>query len=74
MAYVHSKAAELKGKPLVGSRQCAALVQKYAGAPATCRGHQAQAVLGNRQLKAAIARMATTRRRGDNADAFFVIE
>ena len=55
MSYVYSKAAELKGKPLVGSRQCVALVQKYAGAPVTSRWHQGETVLGNSQLKVGTA-------------------
>ncbi|MGO4381662.1 BPSL0067 family protein [Pseudoduganella sp. RAF53_2] len=55
MAYVYSKAAELKGKPVVGTRQCVALVQEYAGAPVTSRWRQGEAVLGNEQLKTGTA-------------------
>lgn len=51
MSYVYPEAAKLKGKPVVGSRQCVALVQKYAGAPTTTNWRQGEAVLGNSMLK-----------------------
>lgn len=51
MSYVYSKAAELKGQRVVGSRQCVALVQHYAGAPTTANWRQGEAALGNTQLK-----------------------
>lgn len=51
MSYIYSKAAELKGKPVVGSHQCVALVQEYAGAPATSYWRQGEAVVGNKALK-----------------------
>lgn len=51
MPYVYSYAAELKGKPLVGSRHCVALVQHYAGAPVTANWRQGEAVLGNTTLR-----------------------
>lgn len=51
MSYVYPKASELKGQPVVGSRQCVALVQQYAGAPTTPHWRQGEAVLGNTLLK-----------------------
>lgn len=51
MAYVYPKAALLKGKPVVGSHQCVALVQEYAGAPTIPRWRQGEAVVGNALLK-----------------------
>lgn len=51
MSYIYPKAAELKGQPVVGSRQCVALVQEYAGAPITSAWRQGEAVLGNITLK-----------------------
>lgn len=55
MSYIYPKAAELKGQPVVGSRQCVALVQEYAGAPTTSTWRQGDAVLGNRALKTGTA-------------------
>jgi hypothetical protein len=55
MAYIYTKAAELKGKPVVGTRQCVALVQEFAGAPVTSRWRQGEAVVGNAQLRAGTA-------------------
>jgi len=51
MPYIYSNAAELKGKPVVGSRHCVALVQHYAGAPVTANWRQGDAALGNAMLK-----------------------
>ncbi|NYE61294.1 hypothetical protein FHW58_002501 [Duganella sp. 1224] len=51
MSYVYPKAAELKDQPVVGSHQCVALVQKYAGAPTTSHWRQGEQVLGNTMLK-----------------------
>ncbi len=51
MSNIYPKAAELKGQPVVGSRQCVALVQEYAGAPITSAWRQGEAVLGNITLK-----------------------
>lgn len=51
MSYVYPKAAELKDQPVVGSRQCVALVQKYAGVPTTPHWRQGEAVMGNTMLK-----------------------
>ncbi|MGV7210548.1 BPSL0067 family protein [Oxalobacteraceae bacterium A2-2] len=51
MSYIYSKAAELKGQPVVGSRQCVALVQHYAGAPVTSNWRQGETVLGNATIK-----------------------
>src|SRR5450830_266980 len=51
MAYIYSKAAGLKNQPVVGSHHCVALVQAYAGAPATAHWRQGAAVAGNTTLK-----------------------
>lgn len=51
MSYVYPKAAELKDQPVVGSHQCVALVQEYAGAPTTAHWRQGEAVVGNQMIK-----------------------
>jgi hypothetical protein len=51
MSYVYPNAAELKDQPVVGSHQCVALVQEYAGAPATPQWRQGESVVGNTMLK-----------------------
>ena len=51
MSYVYPNAKELKDKPVVGSHQCVALVQEYAGAPATTYWRQGEAVFGNKTIK-----------------------
>ena len=51
MSYVYTNAALLKGKPVVGSHQCVALVQEYAGAPTTPHWRQGEAVVGNTMLR-----------------------
>ena len=51
MSYVYPNAAELKDQPVVGSHQCVALVQEYAGAPTTPHWRQGEAVVGNTMLK-----------------------
>ena len=55
MPYLYAKAADLKGKPIVGSGQCVALVQHFAGAPTTANWRQGDAVVGNQTLKAGTA-------------------
>ncbi|MGV7210922.1 BPSL0067 family protein [Oxalobacteraceae bacterium A2-2] len=51
MSYIYSKVEELEDQPVVGSHQCVALVQRYAGAPVTTAWRQGGAVLGNAILK-----------------------
>ncbi|UTY55908.1 BPSL0067 family protein [Massilia sp. erpn] len=51
MSYVYPKAADLAGQPVVGTRQCVALVQEYAGAPTTPHWRQGEAILGNQMLR-----------------------
>lgn len=51
MPYIYPNAKDLKGKPVVGSHQCVALVQEYAGAPTTTYWRQGEAVFGNKTLK-----------------------
>jgi hypothetical protein len=55
MSYVYPKAKDLDGEPVVGSHQCVALVQEYAGAPLTSAWRQGEAVLGNKTLKSGTA-------------------
>ncbi len=55
MSYVYPKAADLTGQPVVGTHQCVALVQEYAGAPITSTWRQGEAVLGNITLKSGTA-------------------
>lgn len=51
MPYIYPKVKDLKGEPVVGSHQCVALVQAYAGAPTTTYWRQGEAVFGNKTLK-----------------------
>ena len=51
MPYIYPRAKDLKGEPVVGSHQCVALVQEYAGAPLTTYWRQGEAVLGNKTIK-----------------------
>lgn len=51
MTYSYSKLDELENKPVVGSRQCIALVQIYAGAPVTSAWRQGGAVVGNLKIR-----------------------
>lgn len=55
MSYVYPKAKDLDGKSVIGTHQCVALVQEYAGAPLTSSWRQGEAVLGNKTLKAGTA-------------------
>lgn len=50
MSYVYPRAITLKDQPVVGTHQCVALVQKYAGAPTTAHWRQGAAVSGNTTL------------------------
>jgi len=77
MPYVYARAAELKGRPVVGSRHCVALVQQYAGAPVTANWRQGELVVGNASLKpgTAIATFVDGRypnRRHGNHAAFYI--
>ena len=51
MSYLYEKIDELVGKPVVGTHQCVALVQQFAGAPVTAAWREGEAVLGNKMLK-----------------------
>jgi hypothetical protein len=51
MAYEYRKVDDLEKHELVGSHQCVALVQLYAGAPRTLSWKQGKAVLGNTLLR-----------------------
>lgn len=55
MAYVYAQATGLKGRPVVGSRHCVALVQHFAGAPVTARWRQGETVVGNTSLRSGTA-------------------
>jgi hypothetical protein len=50
MSYVYAKVDDLDGKPLVGSKQCVAIVQVYANAPNTSQWTQGVQAKGNTQL------------------------
>lgn len=50
MAYTYLEVDGLQDQPLVGSHQCVALVQYYAGAPVTLAWRQGEAVIGSRTL------------------------
>ena len=50
MSYVYSKVDELAGEPLVGSKQCVALVQHYALAPKTSLWTQGVQAKGSTML------------------------
>ncbi len=51
MSYTYPEVDDLDDEPVVGTRQCVALVQKYAGAPVTSAWRQGEAVFGNKTLK-----------------------
>ena len=51
MAYEYAKVDDLEKHELVGSHQCVALVQLYAGAPRTLSWRQGQTVVGNALLR-----------------------
>ena len=50
MSYVYAKVDDLDGSALVGSKQCVALVQHYAGSPRTSLWTQGVQVRGNMTL------------------------
>ncbi len=76
MSYSYSKVDELEKTNMVGSHQCVALVQKYAGAPVTLAWRQGAAVMGGRSLAkgTAIATFVNgkypNRRHGNHAALF----
>lgn len=77
MSYIYPKVDELQEQPLVGSHQCVALIQIYAGAPVTSAWRPGLSVVGNRTLKkgTAIATFVNGRypnRSHGNHAAFFV--
>jgi hypothetical protein len=51
MPYTYEKVDELEKHEMVGSHQCVALVQIYAGTPVTSAWRQGEAVVGNAMLK-----------------------
>ncbi len=51
MSYVYADAESLASLPTVGTKQCVALIKKYADAPATSLWKEGAAVKGNLQLK-----------------------
>lgn len=77
MPYIYAKVDELEDEPVVGTHQCVALVQKYAGAPVTSAWKEGDAVLGNKMIKkgTAIATFVNGRYQNHshgNHAAFFV--
>lgn len=75
MAYIYSQAAALKNQPVVGNHHCVALLQEYAGAPATAHWRQGAAVAGNSRLKpgTAIATFAGGRHGSHGHHAAFYV-
>lgn len=51
MPYVYKEVDELEKHELVGSHQCVALVQIYAGAPTTTNWRQGDAAVGDDMIK-----------------------
>ncbi|WP_374580578.1 BPSL0067 family protein [Pseudoduganella sp.] len=51
MQYIYSQVADLEGKAKVGSTQCVALVQAYAGAPHHRSWKAGAPVLGNNNIR-----------------------
>lgn len=51
MPYTYEKVSELENNDMVGTHQCVALVQRYAGTPVTSAWRQGDAVVGNVLLK-----------------------
>jgi hypothetical protein len=51
MTYIYSKVDELEKTEMVGSLQCVALVQTYAGAPAALAWRKGDDVVGNKSIK-----------------------
>jgi hypothetical protein len=51
MSYTYSKVDDLDDAPLVGSHQCVALVQHYAGAPVTALWRQGEHVVDSKMLR-----------------------
>ncbi|MBV8634634.1 MAG: BPSL0067 family protein [Burkholderiaceae bacterium] len=51
MPYVYSKVKDLEDTEMVGSTQCVALVQKYAGAPATLAWKQGESVVNSKSIQ-----------------------
>lgn len=51
MSYTYSKVGDLEDAPLVGSHQCVALVQHYAGAPVASAWRQGEHVVDSNLLK-----------------------
>ena len=50
MAYVYAQVDDLEGTEKVGSKQCVALLQQYAGLPRTSSWKEGKAVLGELTL------------------------
>jgi hypothetical protein len=50
MAYIYPQVESLEGKPLVGSHQCAVLVQHYANAPLAVQWKEGEAVKQNGKI------------------------
>ncbi|AKU23472.1 BPSL0067 family protein [Massilia sp. NR 4-1] len=77
MAYRYEQAAKLEGKEWVGSHECVALVQHYAGLPTTMHWKMGTSVKGNMALPARTAiatfkeRRYQNRRTGNHA-AFYL--
>ena len=55
MPYAYSKVDDLQKSDMVGSHQCVALVQSYAGAPNTLAWHKGEDVVGSSSIKKGMA-------------------
>ena len=55
MSYQFTRVEELDKKPVVGSRQCVALVQMFAKAPVTTAWRQGESVVGNTRISTGTA-------------------
>lgn len=73
MTYVYPKAAELQDKPMVGTHQCVALVQEYAGAPAWV-GKESGTITKRYIKSLGRDKKGSFTRPSNNADAFSVID
>lgn len=76
MSYLYDKLDELEKKPVVGTHQCVALVQIFAGAPVTSAWREGDGVVGNPYIRKGTA-IATfvkgrypNRRHGNHAALF----
>lgn len=51
MPYIYEDGESLEDMPLIGSKQCVALIQYYTSAPAAVQWKEGQTVKGNAEIK-----------------------